>query len=111
MMNHHRFGRHAAKDLALISIIDIAQGVVQKLVFCFGVGVRSTGDRNDRQVFGICTGNRIQQAQAADAECHNRSRRTSCRAGITIGGVTGVEFVATGDHLQVAIGQELIEQH
>ena len=73
------------------------------------VGIGRAGHQDHRQVLGVGAGDRIDGGKSADAESDD-GRRHAASAGISLGTVAAIQFVAAIDLFQVLIRQKLIEQ-
>lgn len=73
------------------------------------VTVGTTNDANERQILTISTGNGVDGAKATDAESDDASS-DAARSSIAIGGVAGVELVATADDVEPRLGNEIVEE-
>jgi len=77
----------------------------------FRVGVWSSRDSDDRQVFCISARNGIQQAQAPHTKCYKNRAGAARGTTISVSGITGIQFVTAGNHLQVLVFQQPVQQH
>ena len=74
------------------------------------VGVGRARNHDHRQIFGIGAGDGVDRRKAADAEGDD-GRRRPAGAGVTLRGLTAVEFIAAVNLLKPPIRQELVEKH
>ena len=74
------------------------------------VGVGCAGHQDDRQVFGVGAGDRVDGGKSADAEGDDGRGRTA-GAGVSFGAVAAVQFIAAIDLLQLLVRQQLVEQN
>lgn len=67
------------------------------------VRIRPTNNTNQRQIFRVRAGDRIQYTKSADGERDN-TRADATRPGIAVGGVSGIEFVTAADVIESRLG-------
>ena len=111
ILNHNRIGGHAQEDVPLIVVVDLADCVMQQLVFGCRVRIGASGDRDQGKIFSARARHRVKHAEAAHAEGNYHRRGATGRAGVSISRVAGVEFVAAADHLELGVLEQLIKQH
>jgi hypothetical protein len=76
-------------------------------MFCRAiVGIGGAGHQDDRQVLGVGAGDRIDCRKPADAKGDHGSSRTTS-AGVSLGAVAAIQFVAAIDLFQVLISSKV----
>ena len=93
----------------LLREVGEADGVVEDAVGPVVVGVGPAGDADDGQVLAVGARDGVEHAEAPDGE-RDGARPDAPRAGVTIGGVPGVELVAAADEAQPGLGDEVVQQ-
>lgn len=73
------------------------------------VGIGSSDDAYHRKIFAVRAGDGVEDAESADSEGHD-ARADTLGAGVAVGGVAGVELVATADEVELRLGYEVVEE-
>ena len=83
--------------------------MVEDAVGAVVVGVGPADDADDGEVLAVGARDGVEHAEAPDGE-RDGARPDAPRAGVTIGGVPGVELVAAADEVEPRLGDEVVEQ-
>lgn len=73
------------------------------------VGIGTADYTNDRQILTESAGDSIDDAQSTNRERHDAGAN-SARPGIAIGGVPGVELVATADQVELRLSDQVVQE-
>ncbi|MNJ54618.1 hypothetical protein D3C77_500670 [compost metagenome] len=92
-----------------VVVVAVAQGVVHQGAVDNRVQGRHAGNHDDRDPLGIGAGNAVEGAQVAHP-VGRQYRAKALGAGVAVGGIGGVEFVAVTDEAQLRQGFDLFEQ-
>mmetsp|Transcript_4904 Transcript_4904/g.8976 ORF Transcript_4904/g.8976 Transcript_4904/m.8976 type:complete len:577 (-) Transcript_4904:25-1755(-) len=95
-------------DLLAVIIVQ-TNSVVENVVGGEIIGVRAATHADDGEILAIGTRNSINDAETSDTES-NDNAANSLPAGITISGITSVQFIAAPNHLQLLVLDKLIEE-
>lgn len=97
------------KALELLTKIGQPDCVVEDPVCPVIVGIGTADYTNHRQILTVRAGNSIDHAQSTNRE-RNRTGANSSRPSIAIGGVPGVELVATADQVELWLSDQVVQE-
>ncbi|GFY82426.1 thiamine pyrophosphate dependent pyruvate decarboxylase family protein [Actinidia rufa] len=88
----------------------LSDGVVKDSVSAVIVGIRAANDADDGEVLAVGACDGVEDAEAADGEGDDDAGADTAGAGETVGGVAGVELVATADEVEPRLGDEVVKE-